>query len=113
MSRVVTTFFAVSRAHLRRAAPDGPGREQRERARAAERERAARVTRRRRPRLTRGLAVARRQLPPRPSDASPTARRLPRTAPPVTGRLRSPPYPAAAPASTTTRLSTSRRVRRE
>ena len=45
---------------------------------------------------------------PRPSDASPTARRLPRTAPPVTGRLRSPPYPAAAPASTTTRRSTAR-----
>jgi hypothetical protein len=40
---------------------------------------------------------------PRPSDASPTARRLPRTAPPVTGRLRSPPYPAAAPTSTTAR----------
>jgi hypothetical protein len=49
---------------------------------------------------------------PRPSDASPTARRLPRTAAPVTGRLRSPPYPAAAPASTTARPMTSRRVRR-
>ena len=36
---------------------------------------------------------------PRPSAASPTARRLPRTAAPVTGRLRSPPYPAAAPAA--------------
>ena len=34
--------------------PDGPGREQRGRARAAERERAARVTRRRRPGFTRG-----------------------------------------------------------
>ena len=33
---------------------------------------------------------------------------LPRTAPPVTGRLRSPPYPAAAPASTTTKPSPSR-----
>jgi hypothetical protein len=30
---------------------------------------------------------------------------------PVTGRLRSPPYPAAAPARATTRPSTSRRVR--
>ena len=47
---------------------------------------------------------------PRPSAASPTARRLPRTAPPVTGRLRSPPYPAAAPASTTTRPSASRQI---
>jgi len=36
---------------------------------------------------------------------------LPRTAAPVTGRLRSPPYPAAAPASTTARPSPSRRVR--
>jgi hypothetical protein len=33
-----------------------------------------------------GLAVARRQLSPRPSDASPTARRLPRSVAPVTGR---------------------------
>ena len=38
-------------------------------------ERAARVTRCRRPGFTRGLAVAGRQLSPRPSDASPTARR--------------------------------------
>jgi hypothetical protein len=67
------------------------------------RRRAARVTRRRRPGFARGLAVAGRQLSPRPSDASPTARRLPRAAPPVTGRLRSPPYPAAALASTTAR----------
>jgi hypothetical protein len=36
---------------------------------------------------------------------------LPRMAPPVTGRLQSAPYPAAAPASTTTRLSASRQVR--
>jgi hypothetical protein len=36
---------------------------------------------------------------------------LPRTAPPLTGRLRSPPYPAAAPASTTARPSASRQVR--
>ena len=56
-----------------------------------------------------GLAVAGLQLSPRPSDASPTARRLPRTASPVTGRLRSPPYPAAAPASTTAKPSPSRR----
>jgi hypothetical protein len=45
------------------------------RARAVARERAARVTRRRRPGFTRGFAVAGRQLSPRPSDASPTARR--------------------------------------
>jgi hypothetical protein len=55
------------------------------------------VTRRRRPGFTPGSRRCGRQLSPRPSDASPTARRLPRTAPPVTGRLRSPPYPAAAP----------------
>ena len=58
------------------------------------------MTRRRRLRFTRGLAVAGRQLSPRPSDASPTARRLPRTAAPVTGRLRSPAVPpGTAPAS--------------
>jgi hypothetical protein len=38
---------------------------------------------------------------------------LPRTAAPVTGRLRSPPYPAAAPASTTTRPTTTRQVHRK
>jgi hypothetical protein len=38
-----------------------------------------------------------RQLSPRPSDASPTARRLPRTAPPVTGRLRSRRIPLPRP----------------
>lgn len=65
-AEAVTTFSTVSSAHLRRAGPDGPSREQRERA---------------------------------------------RTAPQVTGRLRSPPYPAAAPASTTARPSASRRVR--
>jgi hypothetical protein len=37
------------------------------------------VTRCKRPGFTRGPAVAGRQLSPRPSDASPTARRLPRT----------------------------------
>ena len=37
----------------------------------------------------------------------------PRTAPPVTGRVRSPPYPAAAAASTTARPSTSRGVRQQ
>jgi hypothetical protein len=58
----VQTFCTVSRAHLRRAGPDGPGREQRGRTRAVERERAARVTRRRRPGFTRGLAVTGRQL---------------------------------------------------
>jgi hypothetical protein len=36
----------------------------------------------------------------------------PRTAPPVTGRLRSPPYPAAAPAITTARPTRSRQMRR-
>jgi hypothetical protein len=50
------------------------------------RRRAARVTRRRRPGSPGGLAVAGRQLSPRPSDASPTARRLPRAATPVTDR---------------------------
>jgi hypothetical protein len=69
------------------------------------------VTRRRRPGFTRGFAVAGRQLSPRPSDAGPTARRLPRTASSVIGRLQSPPYPAAAPASTTARPSASCRVR--
>jgi hypothetical protein len=34
----VTTFFTASRAHLRRARPDGLGREQRGRTRAVERE---------------------------------------------------------------------------
>ena len=53
----VTTFSTASRAHLRRAGPDGPGREQRGRTRAVEGERAARVTRRRRPGSTLGLAV--------------------------------------------------------
>jgi hypothetical protein len=67
------------------AKPDGPSREQRGRTRAVK-SRAARVTRRRQPGFTRGLAVAGRQLSPRPSDASPTARRLPRSAAPVTGR---------------------------
>jgi hypothetical protein len=100
---VVTTFFTASRAHLRRAGPDGPSREQRGRTQAVERERAARVTRRRRPGFTQGSRRRGAAASPRPSDASPTARRLPRTAPPVTGRLRSPPYPAAATASTTTR----------
>jgi len=46
------------------------------------REGAARVTRRGWPAFTRGLAVAGRQVLPRPSDASPTARRLTRTASP-------------------------------
>jgi hypothetical protein len=38
---------------------------------------------------------------------------LPRTASPVTGRLRSPPYPAAAPASNTARPTRSRQVRQK
>jgi hypothetical protein len=60
-----------------------------------------------------GIAVAGRQLPPRPSEASPTARRAAVHGTPVTGRLRSPPYPAAAPASTTARPLPSRHERRE
>jgi len=66
--------------HLWRAEPDGPGREQRGWARTVEK-RTTRVTRRRRPGFTHGLAVAGRQLSPRPSDASPSARRLPRGSP--------------------------------
>src|SRR5262249_43342643 len=48
-----------------------------------------------------------------PSGRQPLrARRLPRTAAPVTGRLRSPPYlPGAMPASSRTRPSLSGRVR--
>ena len=70
------------------------------------------MTRRKRPRFNRGLAVAR-----RPASLASFGRRPyrrgggPRTAPPVTGRLRSPPYPAAAPASTTTKPSASRWIR--
>ena len=94
---VVTTLFTASRAHLRRGGPDGPGREQRERARTVERERAARVTRRRRPGFTR--------VPPLRGGSfrrvlrTQALRRgeLPRTAPPVTGCLRSPPYPLPRP----------------
>ena len=48
--------------------------------RVIEGERAAKVTRRKRLGFNRGLAVAGRQLSPRPSDGSPTSRRLPRTA---------------------------------
>ncbi len=44
-------------------------------------------------------------------SSRPARRGSPRMAPRVTGRLRSPWYPAAAPASTTARPSTSRRVR--
>jgi hypothetical protein len=73
--------------------------------------RTARMTRRRRPGFTRGTRRCGRQLSPRPSDGSPTARRLPRTAAPATRRQQSPPYPAAAPASTTARPSASRRAR--
>jgi len=66
-----------------------------------------RVTRRRWPGFTRGLAVAGRQLSPRPSDASPADAAAAAHGAPVAGRLRSPPYPAAAPASTTARPSVS------
>jgi hypothetical protein len=58
----------------------------------------------------RGCRVAR-QLPPRPSDASPTAQRLPRTAPPVTGRLRSSPYPLPRPPASRPGRSPSRHMR--
>ncbi len=50
----VTIFSTVSRAHLRRAGPDGPRREQRRTDASSERERAARVTRRKLLRFTRG-----------------------------------------------------------
>ena len=69
---------------------------------------------RKRLRFDRGLAVA-----GRPAWLASFGRRPcgrgggPRTASPVTGRLRSPPYPAAASGSTTDRPSTSRRVRQQ
>ena len=97
-------------AHLRRAGPDGPDREQRGRGASSRGERAARVARRRRPGFTRGLAVAGRQLSPRPSDASPFGAATAALGSPVTGRLRSPSYPAAAPANTTARPTTTRQV---
>ena len=109
----VTSFSTASRARLRRAGPDGHGREQPGRDAAVERKRAASMTRRRRPGFTRGLAVAGRQLSPRPSDASPTARRAAAHGAPVTGRRWSPPYSAAAPASTTARPTPTRDARRE
>ena len=104
-------YGLFSRAHLRRAGPDGPavssedGREQ-------PRGRAARVTRRRRPGFTRGsrrcgAAAFAASFGRRPYGAAAAAHGTP-----VTGRLRSPPYPAAAPASTTARPSASRQVRR-
>jgi hypothetical protein len=71
------------------------------------------VTRRKGPGFTRGLAVVGRQL-----FAASFGRKFYGAAAaahstPVTGRLRFPPYPAAAPASTTARPSASRRVRQE
>ena len=83
----VTTFSTVSRARLRRAGPDGPGREQPGRAQAVEKERAARVTRRRQLGFNLGsrrcgAAAFRRAL----WAEARQARRLPRTAPQVTGR---------------------------
>jgi hypothetical protein len=106
--RAVTSFSTVSRAHLRRAGPDGPAREQREADASSERESAARVTRRRWLRFTLGTRRCGAAALPRPSDASPTARRRLRTAPPVTRPPAAPPYLAAAPASITTRPSASR-----
>ena len=70
------------------------------------------MTRRKRQRFNRGLAVA-----GPPASLASFGRRPcgrgggPRTAPPVTGRLGCPPYPAAAPASTTTEPSASRWIR--
>ena len=70
------------------------------------------MTRRRRPGFTRGLAVAGRQLFAASFGRKSYGAAAAAHGTPVTGRLRSPPYPAAAPASTTARPSPSRRVRR-
>jgi hypothetical protein len=84
------------------------------RTRAVERERAARVTRRRRPGFNLGDSPLR-GGPLRRVLRTQVLRRggSPRTAPPVTGRLRSSPYPAAAPASTTAGATSPRQVRRK
>jgi hypothetical protein len=69
------------------------------------------VTRRRRPGFNRGTRRCGAAAIAAPFWAEAhQARRLPRSAAPVTGRLRSPPYPAAAPASTTARPSPSRQA---
>jgi hypothetical protein len=80
--------------------------------RAVERERAARVTRRKRPGFTRGLAVAGRQLFAASFGRKSYGAAAAAHGTPVTGRLRSPPYPAAAPASTTAWPSALRQMRR-
>jgi hypothetical protein len=89
----VRTFSTASRAHLRRARPTGPRREQRETGASNRGENeAAGEARHNRLRSPRGSA------PPGGSPLAPfraaalRARRLPRSADPVTGRLRSPPY---------------------
>ena len=105
--RAVTTFSTASRAHLRRAAPTaGTGyaswREQ-------PGERAARG-----PVISgkgrRGLAVAGRQLSPRPSGGSPTARRA---APHGLPRHRPQPVPAVTPRRRATRAGPGRHARAE
>ncbi len=58
-----------------------------------------------------GLAVAGRQLFAASFGRKPYGAAAAAHGTPVTGRLRSPPYPAAAPVSTMARPSTSRRVR--
>ena len=71
------------------------------------------MTRRRRPGFTQGLAVAGRQLSPRPLGGGPPGASAAAHGTPGDRPLRSPPYPAAAPASTTTRPTPSRRMRRK
>ncbi len=69
------------------------------------------MTRRRRPGSPGGLAVAGRQLFAASFGRKSYGAAAAAHGTPVTGRLRSPPYPAAAPASTTARASTSCRKR--
>ena len=96
----MTTFSTASRAHLRRAGPDGPGR-----AREAGREQSRggvsdQGDPSRWPGFTPGLSPLRGgSFSPRPSDASPTARRAAAHGYPGDRPPSSPPYPAAAPAS--------------
>ena len=71
------------------------------------------MTRRKQLRFTLGLAVAGRQLFAASFGRKSYGAAAAAHGGPVTGRMRSPPYPAAAPASTTTRPTRLRRVRRE
>ncbi len=107
----MTTFSTASRAHLRRAGLGGLNVDSKRRAQEW-RGRAARVTRRRRPGFTLGsrrcgAAAFAASFGRKPYGAAAAAHGTP-----VTGRLRSRPYPAAAPASTTARPSPSRQTRR-